>query len=200
MARGRKKRTLTDEERALWDEVRKTLHSTRKPAARSGIPPEKPSFKSPIVGPSLGKLADFGARTLPAGQSSYTPAPDPSRAPGVSELDRRTMAKLRSGRERPQGRLDLHGMFLAEAHDALFGFIRRSHAEGKKMVLVITGKGRAAEDSLAIAPHRRGVLRHSLPQWLTSPGLAPLVLRVTPAQQRDGGSGAWYVWLRRSGK
>jgi DNA-nicking Smr family endonuclease len=202
MVRGRKKRTLSDDERALWNEVRKTLDKTHKPATTPIVAPKR----APVVAPrqlpdiDLSQLSDFGARPMTAAQNRYNLAPDPSVAPGVSALDRRTIAKLRTGRERPQGRLDLHGMFLSEAHDALMGFIRRSHSEGKKMVLVITGKGKPAEDALALAPHRRGVLRHALPQWLASPGLAPLVLRVSPAQQRDGGSGAWYVWLRRAGK
>lgn len=198
----RKKRTLTDDERALWDEVRKTLHTHKPSVAAMSVPAQipKPIRRTPI---DLDRLGAFGARPMPSGAlhtaRGYSPAPDPSQAPGISTLDRKTMAKLRTGREHPQGRLDLHGMYLAEAHDVLGGFIRRSHAEGKKMVLVITGKGKPAEDALALAPHRRGALRHALPQWLAAPGLQPLILRVTPAQQRDGGSGAWYVWLRRRG-
>jgi len=200
MARGRKKRTLTDDERALWDEVRKTLHASHKPAPPAVFMPPQPPLARPAPLAGLDRLDAFQSRPLPSRPNQFAPAPDPSQAPGVSELDRRTIAKLRTGRERPQGRLDLHGMFLSEAHDALGGFIRRSHAEGKKMVIVITGKGRPSEDALAHAPHRHGVLRHALPQWLAAPGLASIILRITPAQRRDGGSGAWYVWLRRSGK
>ncbi|MEX0971430.1 MAG: Smr/MutS family protein [Paracoccaceae bacterium] len=197
----RRKRTLTAEERALWDEVRKSLSKHTAPAA--AIAPELTKPIPPVAHPrpiDLQKLATFRLGASRAATTHIDTAPDPSQAPGVSQLDRRTMAKLRTGRERPQGRLDLHGMFLNEAHEALNGFVRRSHAEGMKMVLVITGKGRTADQEFHHTPHRPGVIRHSLPQWLNAPALAPLILRIVPAQQRDGGAGAWYIWLRRSGK
>jgi DNA-nicking Smr family endonuclease len=44
------------------------------------------------------------------------------------------------------GRLDLHGMTQAEAHDALFRFLRAKQARGAKVVLVITGKGTRGND------------------------------------------------------
>ncbi|MGR3722798.1 Smr/MutS family protein [Abyssibius alkaniclasticus] len=197
----RRKRVLTAEERALWDEVRKSL---RKPAAPpAAMVPDLATPIPPVAHPrpvDVQKLARFRTGASRAATTHIDTAPDPAQAPGVSQLDRRTMAKLRTGRERPQARLDLHGMFLDEAHDALNGFIRRSHAERKKMVLVITGKGRQVDHAFHHTPHRRGVLRHALPQWLAAPALAPMILRIVPAQPRDGGAGAWYVWLRRSAK
>lgn len=205
MASRRKKRALSEEERLLWDQVR---HSLRPLAAQKeqAPPPDLPPTAMPQPAPRIAEPTPFERLTNLAPKRGsvplirYDPAPDPSAAPNVGEIDRRMAAKLRTGRERPQGRLDLHGMFVSEAHDALGGFIRRSHAEGRRMVLVITGKGSRASDAQALAPHRRGVLRHALPQWLAAPHLAPLILRITPAQARDGGSGAWYIWLRKSGK
>jgi DNA-nicking Smr family endonuclease len=202
MASRRQKRALSEEERTLWDQVRHSLRplvapKDPAPAPPTAMPQPIPRAAEPTP---LERLTIFTPQRTTAPLNRYDPAPDPSAAPNVSEIDRRMAAKLRTGRERPQGRLDLHGMFVSEAHDALGGFIRRSHAEGKRMVLVITGKGSRATDELALAPHRRGVLRHALPQWLAAPHLAPLILRITPAQARDGGSGAWYIWLRKSGK
>ena len=46
-------------------------------------------------------------------------------------------------------------------------------------------------------PVRRGILRHQVPQWLQMPPLAPLVLQVTQAHGKHGGSGAYYIYLRR---
>ena len=179
----RRKRVLTAEERALWDEVRKSL---RKPAAPpAAMVPDLATPIPPVAHPrpvDVQKLARFRTGASRAATTHIDTAPDPAQAPGVSQLDRRTMAKL------------------DEAHDALNGFIRRSHAEGKKMVLVITGKGRQVDHAFHHTPHRRGVLRHALPQWLAAPALAPMILRIVPAQPRDGGAGAWYVWLRRSAK
>jgi DNA-nicking Smr family endonuclease len=42
-----------------------------------------------------------------------------------------------------------------------------------------------------------GVLRHEVPHWLTSGALRPLVLQVTEAHRTHGGSGAYYVYLKR---
>ena len=81
------------------------------------------------------------------------------------------------------------------AHAALTGFILAAHAEGVRLVLVITGKGRA--DAFAMQPHRHGILRHSLPHWLAAPPLSARILQVAPAHQRHGGAGAFYVYLRR---
>ncbi len=112
-------------------------------------------------------------------------------------MDRRRFEKLRRGRLEPEARLDLHGMSSERAHGALLAFVLATHAEGLRLVLVITGKGRDAATE-ALAPQRRGVLRHSVPHWLAAPPLASKVLQLAPAHIRHGGGGAYYVYLRRA--
>lgn len=102
-------------------------------------------------------------------------------------LDRRTEQKLRKGRLPVDRRLDLHGMTEAAAHAALDRCVRESWDRGDRVLLVITGKGRGGE----------GVLKRNLTRWLEAGDNAGRVLRATPAQPRDGGSGAFYVLLRR---
>ncbi|MDR1826736.1 MAG: Smr/MutS family protein, partial [Methylobacteriaceae bacterium] len=73
-----------------------------------------------------------------------------------------------------------------------------SSARGKTLVLVVTGKGSAAPaETLASLYDRRGILRQMLPHWLAGPELRPVVLGFDEAAVRHGGSGAWYVRLRR---
>ena len=110
-------------------------------------------------------------------------------------MDRRRRDKLRRGKIEPEARLDLHGMTSERAHAALVGFLVDAHARGLRLVLVITGKGRAGADTMV--PERHGILRHSLPHWLAAPPLVGRILEVTPAHARHGGSGAFYVYLRR---
>jgi DNA-nicking Smr family endonuclease len=110
-------------------------------------------------------------------------------------MDRRRFDKLRRGRLEPEARLDLHGMTSEHAHAALTGFILDAHARDLRLVLVITGKGRA--DETAFQPRRHGILRHSLPHWLAAPPLGSRILEVASAHQRHGGAGAYYVYLRR---
>jgi len=100
------------------------------------------------------------------------------------------MEKLRRGALRPEARIDLHGLTLAQAKPALTGFVMRAESEGKRLVLVITGKGRAG-------PGGHGALRRQVPHWLRLPPLAPLVLETIEASRRHGGAGALYVYLRR---
>ena len=104
--------------------------------------------------------------------------------------------KMKRGRLEPEGRLDLHGMTLDQAHPALTRFILSAQASGKRLVLVITGKGKSGEDSGPI-PRPRGALRREVPLWLGSPPLAQAVLQIAHAHLRHGGEGAIYVYLRR---
>lgn len=115
------------------------------------------------------------------------------------QMDRKAFQQLRRGKLTPEGRIDLHGMTLEQARPALTRFIFGARKSGKRLVLVITGKGRGSADEGPI-PRRAGALRHEVPQWLARPPLSDVVLQVAPAHLRHGGSGAVYVYLRRGGK
>ncbi|MEO0932076.1 MAG: Smr/MutS family protein, partial [Pseudomonadota bacterium] len=112
-------------------------------------------------------------------------------------MDRKSFGKMKRGKLKPEARLDLHGMTLAEAHPALVSFILGSQSMGRRLVLVITGKGKDRDEGGPI-PTRLGVLRHQVPQWLALSPLAGVVLQVTPAHLKHGGHGAYYVYLRRN--
>ena len=125
-------------------------------------------------------------------------APGPSEVLGTAplQMDAKTHGKMTRGKLQPEARIDLHGMTLAEAHPELIRFILNAQAQGLRLVLVITGKGKRRDDGGPI-PQRVGALRHQVPAWLRLPPLGPAVLQVTEAHQRHGGSGAYYVYLRR---
>ena len=103
-------------------------------------------------------------------------------------LDRRNSQRLKRGQMAIEARLDLHGMTQAEAHGALARFIARSFDEGRRAVLIITGKGMRDGE---------GVLRRAVPRWLDDPALRPMILAREEAQPRHGGAGALDVLLRR---
>jgi DNA-nicking Smr family endonuclease len=92
-------------------------------------------------------------------------------------------ADLRRGRTEPEARIDLHGMTHDSAYRVIIGFLTKAQGEDKRVVLVVTGKG--------------GVLRDALPLWLGQADLRPLVSGVAEAHVKHGGSGAFYVSLRR---
>jgi DNA-nicking Smr family endonuclease len=74
------------------------------------------------------------------------------------------------------------------AHRALTRFIARAYDEGRRGLLIITGKGSA---------DGTGVLRQAVPRWLAEPACRAMILAVEEAQPKDGGAGALYVLLRR---
>jgi DNA-nicking Smr family endonuclease len=79
----------------------------------------------------------------------------------------------------------------------LGAFLRRSQAEGAKLVLVITGKGAAASAHGPGLSDERGVLRRMVPHWLRMADLRGVVMGFEEASLRHGGGGALYVRLRR---
>jgi DNA-nicking Smr family endonuclease len=119
--------------------------------------------------------------------------PPPEPAPlrpldSFAGIDRANAERLKRGKHRIDARLDLHGMTQDEAHRALAFFIRASRADGKRCVLVITGRGSAGG----------GVLKEAVPRWLHEPEFRSHLLAIAAAQPRDGGNGALYVMLRRT--
>ncbi|WP_374440071.1 Smr/MutS family protein [Stella sp.] len=123
------------------------------------------------------------------------PGPDARRrgrldAGAAVDVDARTAERLKRGRVPIDGRLDLHGLTQAEAHVALVGAVRSGAAQGRRCLLVITGRGDWGGTE-------RGVLRRMVPRWLNEPAIRPHVLAFAEAQPRDGGGGALYVLLRR---
>lgn len=95
--------------------------------------------------------------------------------------------RVRRGKQPVSSSFDLHGHTQQSAWQALPAFLAREQAKGAQCVIVITGKGRSGE----------GVLRRNFLLWLELPEAHQYVSGYAPAHARHGGSGAWYVFLRR---
>src|SRR4030088_2395042 len=130
----RRKRSLSEEERALWESVAKQTKPLRK-KHRAAKPPagDSPAAAKPAASPK----PPPSTKILRAPKPQVPPAAPPLLAP----LGRRERSQLSRGRKEIDARLDLHGMTQARAHHALSGFLQRAHGEGLTFVLVITGKG-----------------------------------------------------------
>lgn len=197
-----RKRGLSPEDQEIWSRVARTarpLHPALKkplpvtPAREVSAPKparsdsfEVPPFRIGQGAPRSAALAriEAAAQQSPAQRLAQSPL----------RMDPKTHRRMGQGKLRPEARLDLHGMTLAEAHPELMHFILSSQAAGKRLVLVITGKGRGEHGPL---PTRPGALRHNVPIWLHQMPLAPIVQQVQAAHLRHGGEGAYYVYLRR---
>lgn len=165
---------LKEEDRVLWNMVARTAKPLR------------------------GKLAVI----IPTELAAEPPPPQPVKAIAspVAEkpklqrvahsLDEPTLEKLSKGRLPIEGRVDLHGLTQQEAYSLLLSFLHRAHAGGIRYVLVITGKGSSSGSD--------GVLRRSVPAWLSTPAFRHLVSSHDHASRHHGGSGALYIRLRRT--
>jgi DNA-nicking Smr family endonuclease len=190
------RRRLRPEEIELWRKVTETTHKLHP--EQKGLAPQMPKPK-PVkpVRPSVERF-DLGVSSKPA-------QPEHDILPGIRErvaaaplqMDKKTFGRLKRGKLIPEAKLDLHGKTMDQAHPALSRFILGAQASGKRLVLVVTGKGKHRDEGGPI-PTRLGVLRHNVPQWLAQPPLAQAVLQVSEAHLKHGGGGAYYVYLRRN--
>jgi DNA-nicking Smr family endonuclease len=176
----RRKRNLSEEERALWESVAtQTKPLRKKPRSADAVAnlpgAEPPAANKPAPAPKPLKIA---------------PKLEP---PPLAPLGRRERSQLSRGRKEIEARLDLHGMTQARAHRALSSFLQRAHRDGFTFVLVITGKGRTTGPE-----SERGILRRQVPQWLGLPEFRSLVVGFEEAHIGHGGEGALYVRIRRA--
>jgi DNA-nicking Smr family endonuclease len=179
------RRRLSSDERVLWKGVTRSIAPLRK-VFEAETDDDVAARATPAPRPRV-KPASIPA-TLAAPPKPATPSPPP-----LAALGRKTKKRIARGAHAIDGRLDLHGMTQAEAHDALFGFLRAKQARGSKVVLVITGKGARGGDSGG-----RGVLNRTVPMWLRLPEFRSLILGFESAAASHGGEGALYVSLRKT--
>jgi DNA-nicking Smr family endonuclease len=184
----RRKRSLSEEERALWESVARQA----KPLAKRHRAPKSEVVASHAEA-SVAAKSEASPKSIPSAKIPRAPKPAPPAAPPLAPLGRRERSHLSRGRKEIEARLDLHGMTQTRAHRALSGFLQRAHSDGLTFVLVITGKGRAIG-----AESERGVLRRQVPLWLNLPEFRTLVVGFEEAHIGHGGEGALYVRIRRS--
>ncbi len=142
-----------------------------------------------------------GAAAKPKSERSPGPPPVPratiamaqAAATGLEPFDRDIERALSRGRRAPEATLDLHGMTLAAAERAVAQFVAQSAEQGRRVVLIVTGKGLRLEGGRVFG----GRIRAEFPGWLERADNRPRVVGFRPAHPRHGGGGAYYVLLRR---
>jgi DNA-nicking Smr family endonuclease len=193
-----RRRHLSPEEAELWRSVARTTrpmhsHPILPVPQTEGLVPETPPLMQ--AKPRLSPFV-LGESHREPERRDLVPGLSNTQSQAPLRMDARTHAKMVRGKLRPEARIDLHGMTLAEAHPELIRFILNAQTQGLRLVLVITGKGKGRDDPGPI-PQRTGALRHQVPRWLSLPPIGPAVQQVAEAHLKHGGSGAYYVYLRR---
>tara|TARA_B100000767_G_C19662977_1_gene491833 strand:- start:85 stop:510 length:426 start_codon:yes stop_codon:yes gene_type:complete len=99
-------------------------------------------------------------------------------------------------------KIDLHGYTLEEANKAVEQFIEKSFNEGITKIIVITGKGLRSKNIMnPYLSKDLSILKYSVPEFIESEkNLMKMILKTTDAKIDDGGSGAFYIYLKNKNK
>ena len=96
-------------------------------------------------------------------------------------------------------KIDLHGYTIEEANKAIEQFIQKSFDENVTKIIVITGKGlRSKNVENPYLSKDLSILKYSVPEFIeNNKSLTQLIIETTDAKIEDGGSGAFYIYLKR---
>ncbi len=168
-------RRLSPDEQALWSRVAASVRPL--PGRRvAATPPTKPT-------------APKAAAVAPPAPRSTVAAPAPRVSVAAATLDGGWDRRLTAGQAHPDMTVDLHGHTLDAAHARLDQAIDIALAAGDRVLLVVTGKGRAG---------RPGLIRAELGHWIDLSRHRTRIAALRPAHRRHGGGGAFYLVLRRA--
>ena len=97
-------------------------------------------------------------------------------------------------------KIDLHGYTIEEANRAIEQFIQRSFVENVTKIIVITGKGlRSKNIENPYLSKDLSILKYSVPEFIESNNnLRKMIIESTDAKIEDGGSGAFYIYLKKN--
>ena len=95
--------------------------------------------------------------------------------------------------------LDLHGKTLDEANQIIENFIRKSYEDKVHKLIIITGKGlHSINEKDPYVSKDLGILKYSIPNFLkNNADLMELISNISEASIEDGGSGAFYIFLKK---
>ena len=95
---------------------------------------------------------------------------------------------------------DFHGFSLDEANKSINKLIKDSYKNGVRKLVVVTGKGIHSDNEKN--PYRSkdlGILKYSMPEYIkNTPDLMKLINEIKEADDEDGGSGAFYIFLKKN--
>ncbi|MEO6359956.1 MAG: Smr/MutS family protein [Sphingomicrobium sp.] len=176
-------RSLSPEEAELWAKVAETI----RPLSREKRPFAAKGEALPDPVPPLSTSKPKGPAPI---QSNIIRQPPKARI--GSTLDGSWDRSIRNGTIQPDRTLDLHGMNLDAAWNAIDCELERATVNGERVILLITGHARAGEP-----PILRGRIRAAVHDWLAASRHAARIAAVRGAHRRHGGGGSLYIILRR---
>ena len=109
-----------------------------------------------------------------------------------SQFKKKTYLKIRS--------IDLHGYTLEEANKSIENFIIKSFEEKINKIIVVTGKGLHSQNEKdPYVSKDLSILKYSVPEFISNNKiLMNIIHEITDAKIEDGGSGAFYIFLKKN--
>ena len=177
---------ITPEETNLFAEAMSGVNPIRA-RGRDLAPPAKPA--PPAHGAAMADLEE-----LILGKLEFSLEYTEEFVQGhVLGLDPLVLEKLKAGSYSPEAHVDLHGQNMEQAYATLAAFIRHAYQDGKRHLIVVTGRGKNS-------PGGQPVLRERVQSWFTRDPFKRVVLGFCTAKPGDGGAGALYLLLRKRRK
>ena len=115
-----------------------------------------------------------------------------------NRIDKKKLSLLKRGKLQPEFILDLHGMTTVTAKKRSIEFIRFNYLNGKRLLLIITGKGKSLKTSFFENKNQLGIIRKSLKAWLYESDMRTKILGVVSSHITHGGEGAFYIYLKKN--
>jgi len=108
------------------------------------------------------------------------------------KIKKRSSLKIKS--------IDLHGYTLDQANKTIEDFIKHSYSEGINKLIVVTGKGLHSENEKnPYVSKDLSILKYSVPEFINqNKTLMNIINEITDANVEDGGSGAFYIYLKKN--
>ncbi|MDF1758696.1 MAG: Smr/MutS family protein [Legionellaceae bacterium] len=177
-----KKTDVSEDEKNLFREMMRDVTPLKKqPKAITKKSPIQPVVQKKVYYPPIKKSPRHHL------SSYYHKEVQPNCIISYSRdsISKKRLTEIKNAKSRYEAKIDLHGLNPDDASDILVDFIEKQYSLGRRIVLVIHGKGGIRGE----AP----ILKNLVNQWLPQ---LPHVLLFHSAKPKDGGNGAVYVLLK----
>ena len=132
----------------------------------------------------------------------------------ISNKDKKDWEKFLTGKEKLPNKdskyqkkipikinsIDLHGYTLDFANKTIEEFINKSYTEKINKLIVVTGKGLHSQNKKdPYISKNLGILKYSVPEFISNnKNLMNIIYDIQDAKIEDGGSGAFYIFLKKN--
>ena len=109
-----------------------------------------------------------------------------------NKFQKKTSLKIKS--------IDLHGYTLEEANRSIESFITKSYEDGINKLIVVTGKGLHSQNEKdPYVSKNLSILKYAVPEFISNnQSLMKIIHEMQDAKIEDGGSGAFYIFLKKN--